>query len=136
VTTRIPPVLAVAAGLVLVEAAAIAVFGMVELVSLDTDRPTVALTSGGFFLLYAAMLAFAAIGLTRLRTWSRSMIVMAQVIQLALAWSFRGGDTGWVAWVLAVPALAALALVFSPPATEALFGSSAGNDEDTSRERS
>ena len=63
------------------------------------------------------------------------MIVMAQVIQLALAWSFRAGDTEVVAWLLAIPAFATLALVFSPPATEALFGNPDEDGEDTGRER-
>ena len=63
------------------------------------------------------------------------MIVMAQVIQLALAWSFRAGDTEVVAWLLAIPSFVTLALVFSPPATEALFGASDEDGEDTGPER-
>ncbi len=134
--TRSPTTVVVAAVIVLVEALAVAGFAVVELVSLDPDRPSVALTSGAFFMLYAVLLAFASRALLRLQTWSRSMIVMAQVIQLAVGWSFYGGDTRIVTWALAIPALAVLALVLSPPTTQALFGESDRGDESASDQRS
>jgi hypothetical protein len=125
-----PRTVQLAALLALLEAVAVAAFAVVELVSLDPDRPSVALTSGLFFLIYAAGLALAARGLLRLQTWSRSMLVMAQVIQLALAWSFRGGDTSLVAWLLGVPAVAALLLLLAPATTEALFNAHDEDEED------
>jgi hypothetical protein len=112
----------VASVVTLLEAVGVVAFAVVELANLDPDRPSVALTSGAFFLLYAAGLGVAARGLYRLQSWARSMIAMAQLIQLALAWSFRGGETGLVSWVLAVPSVVVLMLLFAPPTTEALFG--------------
>ena len=40
--------------------------------------------------------------------------MLAQLIQLGVAWSFRGGDTTWVAIALAVVALVVLAGVAAP----------------------
>jgi hypothetical protein len=133
VIRRAPVTVALSALLVLVEAVGVAGFGVAELMSLDTDRPSVALTSGAFFLIYAAGLAFSARALLRLQTWSRSIIVMTQVIHLAVAWSFRGGDTSVVSWVIGVPAVVVLVLVLSPPTTQALFGDE-DDGESTSRE--
>ncbi len=48
--------------------------------------------------------------------------MLAQLIELGVAWSFRGGSTTWVSILLAVPAVAVLAVVFSPSTTQALFG--------------
>jgi hypothetical protein len=134
VSRRSPVTVVVAAAIVFLEALGVAGFGIAEIVSLDPDRPSVALTSGAFFLIYAAGLAFAGRGLLRLQTWSRSIIVVAQVFHLAVGWSFRGGDTTVVSWVLGVPALVVLALVFSPSTTQALFGDRGEDGEDTRRE--
>jgi hypothetical protein len=135
VSHRAPITVVAAAAVVFIEALGVVGFGIAEIVSLDPDRPSVALTSGAFFLIYAAGLAFAGRGLLRLQTWSRSVIVTAQVFHLAVGWSFRGGDTTVVAWVLGVPALVVLALVFSPPTTEALFGNPDEDGESTRREQ-
>jgi hypothetical protein len=133
VSRRSPTTVVAAAVVVWLEALGVAGFAIAEIISLDPDRPSVALTSGAFFLIYAAGLAFAGRGLLRLQTWSRSVIVMAQVFQLAVALSFRGGDTTVVSWVLGVPGLLVLALVLSPPTTEALFGDRDEDGEDTTR---
>ena len=46
--------------------------------------------------------------------------MVAQVIFLGLAWSFRGGDTTWVAIVLAVVAVVVLAGLLHPASIDAL----------------
>ena len=93
-----------------------------EVVSLDSDRPSVAVTTAVFYLLFAAGVAFAARGLGRQRRWSRGPVVMTQLIALGVGWSFRGGGTAWVTVVLFVWAAAVLAIVLSPTATTALYG--------------
>jgi hypothetical protein len=112
------------------EAAAALGFGVAELVGLDSRRLTVGLTTAAFFLLYAAGLAAAGRGLARLRSWSRGPIVLAQLIELGVAWSFVGGSTDWVAVLLAVPALVVLAVVLAPATTDALYGQRNSDDED------
>jgi len=72
--------------------------------------------------LYAAGIALCARGLLRLSSWCRGPIVLAQLIELGVAWSFRGGETTWVAILLAIPAVVVLAVIFSPATTQALYG--------------
>ena len=49
--------------------------------------------------------------------------MLAQFIQLGVAYSFAGGGTTWVAVVLAAVAIAVLLVVFAPSTTAALYGS-------------
>jgi hypothetical protein len=111
------------------EAAAALAFGVAELAQLDRARLTVGLTTAAFFFVYAGGLAAAARGLTRLRAWSRAPVVLAQLIQLGVAWSFYGGSTIWVTVLLAGSALAVLAVVLAPATTDALYGRQDADDE-------
>ena len=108
--------------LVLVEAVALVALAIVELVSLSSNRVSVGVTSAVFFLLYAAGLALAARGLFRLRSWSRGPVVLAQLIELGVAWSFAGNNTTWVAVLVAIPAVVVLVIIFQPATTDALYG--------------
>ncbi len=103
---------------------------VVELVSLDPDHPSVALTTAVFYLLFAVGLGFAAWGLAGLHSWSRGPVVLAQLIAMGVGWSFNGGSTVWVTAVLFVWAIAVLAIVFSPSTTTALYGHRGGDDGD------
>ena len=47
------------------------------------------LTTSAFFLAAAAGLAWCAWSLWKVRRWARGPVVMAQLIQLGLAWNFR-----------------------------------------------
>ena len=120
--------LAVAA--VLAEALALLALGVGVLVSVSGDRIVSGLTSAVFFGLSAAGLAFSGWGLGQLRRWSRSPIVMTQVIQLGVAWSFYGDDTVWVAAVLAPIALGVLLAVLNRSTTELLYGRADDPDDD------
>jgi hypothetical protein len=51
------------------------------------------------------------------RRWSRGPAVVAQLILLPIAWSFKGGGTTWVSVVLAVLAVAVLVGVLHPQST-------------------
>jgi hypothetical protein len=57
------------------------------------------------------------------RRWSRGPAVVAQLILLPIAWSFRGGDTTWVAVVLAVSAITILVGLLHPRSTAVFVGS-------------
>ncbi len=115
-----PPPLVVAASLAAVEGLVIGVTGLVELVNLSSGRLTMGLTTTVFFAAYAAGLLFCAWQLNRGTPWVRSPLVLAQLIQLGLAWSFRGGSTLPIAIGLAVVALVVLAGLFHPASMKAL----------------
>jgi hypothetical protein len=117
-----------AAGLVALEAVGLIVLAVAEIVSIDPDRPSVGATTAAFFLLYAAGLAFSARGLLRLSSWTRGPIVLAQLIELGVAWSFRGGETTWVSVLLAIPAVIVLVVMFAPATTVALYGHRLSDD--------
>jgi hypothetical protein len=115
----LPVALRFGAGLVAVEAAALIALAVVELSSLDPARLGLGLTTTAFFLLYAVALAACALGLWYGKRWSRSPVVLTQLIGLGVAWSFASGST-WVAAVLGSLAIATLVCVFLPASTEAL----------------
>jgi hypothetical protein len=115
-----PAPLVVAASLTAVEGLVIGVLGVVELFSLSSGRVTMGLTTGVFFAAYAAALVFFAFQLTRGTPWVRSPVVLAQLIQLGLAWNFRGGSTLPVAVGLAIVSVVVLAGLFHPASMRAL----------------
>jgi dolichyl-phosphate-mannose--protein O-mannosyl transferase len=110
----------VAASLVAVEGGLLALLAVVELASLSSARLTMGLTTSVFFVVCGAALLLCAVLLHRRVSWARSPAVLAQLIQLGLAWSFRGEPTTWVAVGLAVVALVVLAGIFHPASLDAL----------------
>lgn len=117
---RPPAPLLVAASLVAVEAVVLVLQGFAEVVALSGERITMGLSTALFFLVYGAGLAFCAWTITRPRSWARAPIVVAQLIQLAVAWSFRGGSTTPVAIALALVGVIVLAGIFHPASMRAL----------------
>ncbi len=115
-----PAPLTVAASLVAVEALVFVVLAVMEIASLQSDKAVMGATTSIFFVVYGVALALCAWALSRLRSWARAPIVLAQLIQLFVAWSFRGGQTTWVAVGLAVVALIVLAGIFHPQSIDAL----------------
>ena len=115
-----PPPLVVAASLVGVEGAVVVLLAVLELGSLDSSRLTMGLTTTLFFAAYGSVLVLLAWFLYRGRSWARSPVLLAQLIQLGTAWSFRGGETLWVSIVLAVVALVVADGVLHPASMEAL----------------
>jgi hypothetical protein len=103
---------------VAVEALALIVLAVLELAHLSVGRVTMGVTTAVFFLLYAAALLLCGYGLLRLVSWARSPVVLAQLIQLGLAWSWRG--TPAVAVPLALLSLAVLGAIFAPSSLAAL----------------
>ncbi|MEI5674771.1 MULTISPECIES: hypothetical protein [unclassified Nocardioides] len=122
-----PRPLLAAALLAALEALALLVSAVLELVNVSGVRVTMGLTTALFFLVYGAALGLCAWGLTRLALWSRAPVVLAQLIQLGVAWSFRGGETTAVSVVLAVVAVAVLVGIFHPASTAALVDDPTGS---------
>ena len=115
-----PAPLVVAASLVAVEGVVLLLLAVLELANLSSQRLTMGVTTAGFFAVYgAAMLLFAWL-VHRGHSWARSPIVLGQLIQLGVAWSFRGGDTTLVAVVLAVVAVIVVVGLLHPASIDAL----------------
>jgi hypothetical protein len=117
---RPPAPLNVAASLVAVEAVLFVILGVAELAAFESAKAVMGATTALFFLAYGVGLGFCAWGVSRLRSWARAPIVVAQLIQLFVAWSFYGGETTWVAVGLAVVAGIVLAGIFHPASLDAL----------------
>jgi hypothetical protein len=119
-----PPTTAMkyAAVAVCLEALTLAAIGVAEIFAIDRGRVALGVTNTVFFLLYGSLLLWCARALAAGRSWSRSPIVLTQLIQLGVAWSFAGGDTRWLAGVLAVVAVAVLVVMIAPSTTEVLYG--------------
>jgi hypothetical protein len=121
-TTRFdaPAPLVVAASLAAVEGLVIGVLGLLELVSLSPGRLTMGLTTAAFFAGYGALLVFCGWQLTRGAAWARGPVLLAQLIQLGLAWNFREGGTVAASIGLAIVAVIVLAGLFHPASMQAL----------------
>jgi hypothetical protein len=120
-TASTPPVpLLCAAALVVLEGLLLLAYGILEAAHVEQARLVMGVTTALFFILLAAMLIAGGWLLVRGQAWPRSPIVVAQVMFLGLAWSFRGGDTTWVAVGLAVVALVVLGGLMHPASVAAL----------------
>ena len=115
-----PAPLVVAASLAAIEGLVIGVYGLLELFSVTPGRVTMGLTTAMFFAAYGALLVFCAWQLTRRAAWARGPVLLAQLIQLGLAWNFRDGDTLPVAVGLALVSVVVLAGLFHPASMRAL----------------
>ena len=115
-----PAPLLVAASLVAVEGLLLLGYAVLEVASVDSDRVAVAATTGLFFLAYGAGLLVCARGLSRRQSWARSPVVLAQLIQLGVAWSFWGGSTTAVAIGVGLVAVVVLVGIFHPASLAAL----------------
>lgn len=117
---HVPAPLIVAASLVAIEGLLLLGYAVLEVANLNADRAEVAVTTAVFFLLYGGGLLGCAWALSRLSSWARSPAVLAQLIQLGVAWSFWGGDTTAVALAVAAVALIVLGGIFHPASVAAL----------------
>jgi hypothetical protein len=115
-----PAPLAVAAGMTFIEGLLTVLFGISELVNLDSDRLVMGVTTSVFFLAYGGVLLVCARGLHTVRAWARGPVLLSQLILLGLAWSFKDGDTLPIAIGLAVAAAIVLAGLLHPRSIDAL----------------
>jgi len=114
-----------AAALVLVQAAGATGFAVLFLVDvLPLDEPRLmragfALGVVGLVLGSAAALVVAARALVQSRPWSRSFLVVAQIMALAIGVPMSQGES-WVGWVVTATGLAGLGLLLHPATTGSL----------------
>ena len=109
-----------AAALVALEALGLLVLAVLELANLRSIRLTMGVTTTVFFLVASAGLAWCAWSLWKARRWARGPVVMAQLIQLGLAWNFRDAPTTLIAIGLAVVGLVVIAGLLHPATTQVL----------------
>lgn len=107
------------AAIVSVEALIFAVLAVLELFNVSSGRVGLGVGVTLFLVIIAAGLLFAAWRVAQGDSWARSPLVFAQLIQLGLAWNFRG-DPVWLAPAIAAPAVVVLACLLAPPVTRAL----------------
>jgi hypothetical protein len=112
--------LRVVASLVAVEALGYTCYGVLELASTTSTRMAVGLTSGGFLVVWGLLLAACAWAVSRRQSWSRAPIILAQLIQLGLAWSFWGDQTIVISLVLGLVAVVVVSGLLHPHSIEAL----------------
>ena len=116
-----PAPLVAAASVVALEAVLLVLFGLAELRALSVTKATMGITTSLFFAVYGVGLGWFAWQLLRLTSWTVAPVVLTQLIQLGVAWSFRGGATTPVSVVLVVLAVLVLAGVFHPASLKALY---------------
>jgi hypothetical protein len=108
-----------AAAIVLVEALVFLALAGAELLDLTSSRAGLGVGVALFLAVIGAGLLWAAWRVTEGDAWARSPLVLAQLVQLGLAWNFRG-DPAWLTPAIALPAVAVLACLLAPPVTRAL----------------
>jgi hypothetical protein len=109
--------LLIAAGVLGVEALGTAAFTIFEVTQIQFDRIIV---GGGTVVLlfgYAVLLGATARGVFLGRRWARGPAVATQLLHLPVAWSFRGGGTDWVWYLLAGLSVLALICLVVPAST-------------------
>lgn len=126
-TTTRPPVLFLAAVVLVVEAVGAAAFGLVEIPQIRLSRLVLGLGVTLLMLGYAACLLILARAVGRSRPWARGPVVATQLLQGLLAYSFASPSTWWVAFALGATALVVLVCVLTPAAT-AVFAPSSSDD--------
>ncbi len=119
-TRDAPAPLAVAASLAAVEGLMLLLYAVLVAASVDRDRLAMGITTSTFFAVFGAGLVLCAWALVQGRSWARSPVVLAQLLQLGVAWSFRGGETTLVAIALAWVAIITLVGILLPSSIEHL----------------
>lgn len=119
-TTPAPtPRIKVAVLVVAVEALALIVFAVLDLLDLHPDRVVLAIGTSLFLFAYAGLQLLAARALWHVSGWGRGALAFTQLIQLGLAWNLRNANPA-VSAVFALTAATVLWCLFSP-ATNRLF---------------
>lgn len=112
--------LLVAAAVVAVQGLVSIGFGIAEALHTTSERMAMGATTSLFFVAYGAGMVLCAWGLTRVQTWARGPVLLAQLISLGLAWNFRDAGTVLASVGFAVPAVVVLVGMLHPRTIEAL----------------
>lgn len=115
----VPTPLRLAALVAAVEGVTAIVLGVLNLVWME--HPSIALTNLTFFGLIGVGLVLAARGMLRLRSWSRSVILLGQVFAMAPIWTLRHEWSGLPSLVCGLIAGATALLMLSPSTADLLY---------------
>jgi hypothetical protein len=115
-----PLPLRVAAVLVGLEGIAITALGATEAIRTTSARVVMGATTALFFVVFGLALVACAWGLRRVSTYARGPVLIAQLIALGMAWSFKDPSTWGISVALAVPAVAVLVAMLHPATLAAL----------------
>jgi len=117
----------VARALLLVAALAVAIeasffigWAVLDLLDLSSERLGLGIGTAVFLAAYGLGQLIASRGLLRGSSWARGPLVMTQIIQLLLAWSYRDVAAVPVIVAMVAGAVVALACMLAPPVTQAL----------------
>jgi hypothetical protein len=113
----------VLAGLILVEGLALVVATLWLLVSAFSSRTTSEASAFALVVvaaIAAAGLIFVGISTIRARSWVRGAAICWQILQLLLAYSILQAGSPDVAWLLAIPAVVIIVLIFTPRVAKVL----------------
>jgi peptidoglycan/LPS O-acetylase OafA/YrhL len=117
---RTPVPLLVAACVVALQGLFATVYGLAEALHTNSSRAVMGATTSLFFAAFGAGMLVCAWGLSRVHSWARGPVMLAQLMSLGLAYNFRGAETAWISIVLAVPAVIGLIGMLHPETIEAL----------------
>ncbi len=115
-----PAPLTTAASLVAVEGMLVVLLACAQLATLTSGRLTMGLTTAVFLAAYGVGLVWCAWAITRRVTWARGPILLAQLIQLGVAWNYWGRETALLSIGAAVVAVVVLAGMLHPASVDAL----------------
>ena len=124
-----PATIIVAAVLLVVEALSALAYAALEVRQIHMSRLVVGVGVTILMAAFRLLLLVVARGVFRGMRWSRGPAVATQLILLPLAWSFRGGQTTWVAVVLTALAITTLIGLLHPRSTAVFVGWSADKTE-------
>ena len=119
---RRPPTIVVAAVLLALEGLLGLGYAGVALATVRMPRAVVGVGVTILMAVFGLLLLVVARGVFLGRRWSRGPAIVAQLILLPIAWSFRGGMTTWISITLAVLAIAALVGLLHPRSTAVFVG--------------
>ena len=114
---RRPPTIVVAAVLLALEGLVGLGYAGIAVGQVRMSRAVVGLGVAILMAAFGLLLLVVARGVFQGRRWSRGPAVVAQLILLPIAWSFRGGVTTWVSVTLAALAIAVLIGLLHPRST-------------------
>jgi hypothetical protein len=119
---RRPATIVVAAVLLALEGLLGLGYAGVALAAVRMPRAVVGVGVTILMAVFGLLLLLVARGVFLGRRWSRGPAVVAQLILLPIAWSFRGGVTTWISVALAAVAIAVLVGVLHPRSTAVFVG--------------
>jgi len=104
------------------EGAVVVGYAVAGLFSVSGASPATGVAAAVFFVVYGVALAYFGLLLRRLKSWARSPVVLAQLIQVLAGWDFTGGRPTPLTVGLVVAAVVVLVGVFHPASLRALAG--------------